>query len=223
MTEEKKEPRNEVTASDTESSPVQPLEAGTDDRAVDSPDSVSQPATKRGKKSAGSRKLGKKEILTLLASKNEKILGLTEQNTAYENEVKELKDRWLRAAAEFENYRKRTRKEWDLLQQQAKAGVILEILDVVDDFERAFSVVGDRDDEFVQGIRLIFSNLMTTLERLGVTRIEAIGSAFDPNYHMAVAHLEKEGAEPNHVIEIVQHGYLLGDSVIRPAKVVIAK
>ncbi|MEJ2722760.1 MAG: nucleotide exchange factor GrpE, partial [bacterium] len=182
------------------------------------------PAGKRtAQKTGESRKLSKKEILARLADKNEKILELTEQNEAYEQEIKDIRDKWLRTAADFENYRKRLRKEWELLQQQTKAEVILEILDVVDDFERAFSVVGDRDDEFVQGIRLIFSNLMTTLEKLGVTRMEALGSAFDPNYHLAVAHLEKEGAEPNHVTDVVQHGYLLGDTVIRPAKVVIAK
>jgi molecular chaperone GrpE len=178
---------------------------------------------RRPQKDGKSRKLTKKEILTLLTQKNEKIFELSERVTASEAEIKGLKDRWLRSAAEFENYRKRTRKEWELLQQQAKTEVILEIVSVLDDFERAFSVVGDRDDEFIQGIRLIFNNLTAALENLDVTRIEALGSAFDPNYHMAVAQLEKEGAESNHVIDVVQHGYLLGETVIRPAKVVISK
>lgn len=197
-------------------------------RAVDATDDGNAPTQetspkRRPPKDATSRKLTKKEILALLTEKNEKIFELGEQNKAFEAEIKGLKDRWLRSAAEFENYRKRTRKEWELLQQQAKTEVILEILNVLDDFERAFSVVDDRDDEFVQGIRLIFNNLTAVLEKLDVTRIEALGSTFDPNYHMAVAQLEKEGAESNHVIDVVQHGYLLGDTVIRPAKVVIAK
>jgi molecular chaperone GrpE len=224
VTEEKKQPRAAAALHDSKSFSVEPAEGEVEDAQDGGPDRTSDPAPKRGGKKPGeSRKLSKKEILSLLTRKNEKILELAEQTKAYETEIKSLKDRWLRSAADFENYRKRNRKEWELLQQQAKAEVILEILNVVDDFERAFSVVGDRDDEFVQGIRLIFNNLIGTLEKLNVTRIEALGSAFDPNYHMAVAHLEKEGKVPNDVIEIVQHGYLLGDTVIRPAKVVIAK
>ena len=164
-----------------------------------------------------------KAVLNRLLEKNEIILKLNKGNAEKDKQLKDLNEKWLRSVAEFENYRKRTRKEWELLQQQAKIEVILEILNVLDDFERAFSVVGDRDDEFIQGIRLIFNNLTAVLEKLNVARIEALDSTFDPNYHMAVAQLEKEGAESNHVIDVVQHGYLLGETVVRPAKVVIAK
>lgn len=168
-------------------------------------------------------KLTKKEILSRLLEKNEVILELSKANKKLEAEQQEASEKRLRTLAEFENYRKRTRKEWELLKQQTKAEVLLEILDVVDDFERAFSVAGERDDEFIQGIRLIYNNMVSTLERLGVVRIESLGATFDPNYHMAVAQIDSKDSEPNHVVEVVQQGYLLDDIVIRPAKVIIAK
>jgi molecular chaperone GrpE len=186
--------------------------------------------TGKGKSSRGKaegrggsrRKLTKKEILAILTEKNQSIQDLTERVETVEAEAKDLKDKWLRSVAEFENYRKRTLKEWELLQQRTKAEVIQDILNVLDDFERAFSAAGDREDDFTSGIRLIYNNLQASLEKLGVTRIEALDSPFDPAYHMAVAQLERQDADPNHVIEVVQEGYLLGDVVIRPAKVVIA-
>jgi molecular chaperone GrpE len=169
------------------------------------------------------RKHSKKTRKEAHEEREKRIADLTAQNEALRDEARELKDKWLRNAAEFENYRKRTRREWELLQQRTKAEVILELLAVVDDFERAFSVVGERDDDFIQGIRLIYNNLQSSLEKLGVRKIEALHAPFDPAYHMAVAQIERDGADSNHVIEIVQQGYCLGDLVIRPAKVVIAK
>ncbi len=169
------------------------------------------------------RKPAKRGLRELLDHKHEKIVQLTEENESLKSEVKDLKDRWLRSVAEFDNYRKRTRKEWELLQQRTKAEVILDILTSMDDFERAFSVVGDRDDDFIRGIRLIYSNLSSSLERHGVRKIEAMNAAFDPIYHMAIAQIDREGAESNQVVEVVQEGYCLGDIVVRPAKVIVAK
>jgi molecular chaperone GrpE len=137
--------------------------------------------------------------------------------------TEELKDKWMRCAADYDNFRKRVRKEWELLQLRTKAESVLGVLPVVDDFERAFSVVGDTDDDFIRGIRLIYNKLAAALEEVGVRRIDALGTAFDPARHMAVAHIEREGAEPNQVVEVLEAGYSLGDIVIRPAKVVIAK
>jgi molecular chaperone GrpE len=123
----------------------------------------------------------------------------------------------------FENYRKRTRKEWDLLKQQTRTEVVLEILNVIDNFERAFDAAGDRDDEFLQGIRLIYNNMLATLERMGVRKIEALNAPFDPTYHMAIAQKDTEDAKKNDVVEVAQNGYLLDDIVIRPSRVVVAK
>lgn len=171
----------------------------------------------------GAKNLSKKELLARLASKNDMIMDLTRDKEELDDKCKSLHDKWLRSHAEFENYRKRTQKEWELLKQQTKAEVILEFLSIVDDFERAFSAVGETETEFIQGIRLIYNNMQAILEKFGVSRIEAIDSPFDPNYHMAVAQIEKKDASPGQVVEILQQGYLLGNQVIRPAKVVIAK
>jgi molecular chaperone GrpE len=110
-----------------------------------------------------------------------------------------------------------------LLKQQAKGEVILDILHVVDDFERAFSVAEDTDDEFVQGIKLIYNNLTHVLERAGIKEIEALHEPFDPNYHMAIGQVDNPDGKSGTVVEVVQKGYLLDDNVIRPANVIVAK
>lgn len=165
-----------------------------------------------------------KEVLNRLLEKNEIILTLNRDNAEKDKQLKELNDKWLRSVAEFENYRKRTRKEWELLKQQSKAEVILEILTVVDDFERAFSVAEDASrDEFVEGIKLIYNNLSSVLEKFGVNEIDAHESSFDPNFHMAVGQIETGDVPSGHIAEVVQKGYRLDDTVIRPARVIVAK
>lgn len=218
MTSDKKHRDGE--AAETEIHEIGPHD-GDDAAAADHESSPRSEGVKSPEKDT-KKKLTKKEILEVLAAKSQKIEELTAKSTVSEAEAKEFKDKWLRSAAEFENYRKRTRKEWDLLQRQSKVEVITEVLNVVDDFERAFTVVGERDDDVVQGIRLIYNNLKASLDRMGVQKMDAKDTLFDPAYHMAVAQIDKEDAQSNHVVEIVQEGYLLGDTVIRPAKVVIA-
>jgi len=164
------------------------------------------------------------EILKRLLEKNEIILKLTRENADKNKQLNELKDKWLRSVAEFENYRKRTRKEWELLKQQSRTEVILEILNIVDDFERAFSVVVGADQAgFVDGVRLIYNSLVDVLGKLGVKEIDALRAPFDPGFHMAVGQLETSDVDSGHVAEIIQKGYLLDDLVIRPARVIVAK
>lgn len=168
-------------------------------------------------------KLTKKQILSRLVEKNDLIHELVQKGDALESEAKDLKDKWLRSHAEFENYRRRTQKEWELLKQQTKAEIILEILDVVDNFERAFSASGEDNGDLVKGIRLIYNNLLSTLEKFGVREMEAEEASFDPAFHMAVAQVETDKVKSNHVAEVIQKGYFLEDTVLRPAKVIIAK
>lgn len=173
---------------------------------------------------ASGRKLSRKALLDHLFAKTEEITRLSKQNKELEAKAKELNDRWLRSAAEFENFRKRTAKEWELLRQQSKAEVILEILNVVDDFERAFTVAeGESSDGFVEGFRLIYNNLTQTLERIGVKEFDALHTPFDPQYHMAVSQVERDDLESGLVAEVLLKGYQLDGVVIRPANVVVAK
>lgn len=164
-----------------------------------------------------------KEVLNRLLEKNEIILKLNKDNAEKDKQLKELNEKWLRSVAEFENYRKRTRKEWELLKQQSRTEVILEILGTIDDFERAFSVVEDEDDEFVQGIKLIYNNLLSVLEKFGVQPIESHHRSFDPSLHMAVGQVETDEVESGHIAEVIQKGYRLDETVIRPARVIVAK
>jgi molecular chaperone GrpE len=164
-----------------------------------------------------------KDVLNRLLEKNEIILKLNKDNAEKDRQLKDLNEKWLRSVAEFENYRKRSRKEWELLKQQSKTEVILEILNTIDDFERAFSVAEDKDEKFVQGIRLIYNNLLSVLERFGVEVIESLNRSFDPSFHMAVGQLETEDVESGVVAEVIQKGYRLDDTVIRPARVIVAK
>jgi molecular chaperone GrpE len=183
-------------------------------------------------------KFSRRDVLDRFQEKNSAIARLTKEKqalekqlaalpaekAALESQVKDFKDRWLRAAAEFENYRKRSAKEWELLKQQSKAEIILEVLGSLDDFERAFAAVEATDEsEFVRGIRLIYNNLLQVLRKLGVEEIDALGAPFDPNRHMAIGQIETGEVASGHVAEVAQKGYALNGSVIRPARVIVAK
>ncbi len=182
---------------------------------------------KKGKQSSkradALRRPTQQEVFQRLMEKNEVILQLSKKNLELEARRKSAEDKRIQLLSEFDNYRKRTRTEWDLLKHQARVEVLAEVLNVVDDFERAFVALGDQEDEFVQGIRLIYNNLMATLARFGVTKMIALGERFDPNYHMAVSHTDSEAVESNRVVEVIQDGFLIDGAVLRPASVVIAK
>lgn len=225
------ENENTLSADDAregrESPAFAPDEANPADAQADGgfePEDDHSKRSKKKKRSAKSRTPNAGDVLGRLLEKEKTIVDLTKEVAEKDKQLKDLNDKWLRSVADFENYRKRSRKEWELLKQQTKAEVILEILNVVDDFERAFAVEGDPDaSEFVQGIRLIYNKLLMALDRFGVTEIEASHAPFDPNFHMAVSQIETEDVESGLVAEVVQKGYRLDDSVIRPSKVIVAK
>jgi molecular chaperone GrpE len=146
------------------------------------------------------------------------------EKSALEAQAKEFKDKWLRSAAEFENYRKRTAKEWELLKQQSRTEVILEVLNSLDDFERAFAVVEPgNENEFVRGVRLIYNNLLQVLQKMGVAEVDALHQPFDPTRHMAIGQIETDATASGHVAQVVTKGYIFNGSVIRPAHVIVAK
>ncbi len=127
---------------------------------------------------------------------------------------------WQRAQADFINYKRRTEQEKEEISQFAKATLILNLLPALDDLERAFASIPPRltKASWVDGIRLIWRKLQTTLEAQGLSEIEAVGEPFDPHLHEAVRQDKgKEGV----VIEEVQKGYKFRDKIIRPTKVVV--
>ena len=123
--------------------------------------------------------------------------------------------------AEFDNFRKRTDKEKSQMFEIGAKSVIEKILPVVDNFERALDAASDEEKEtpFVQGIDKIYKHMMTTLEEIGVTPIDAVGKEFDPNLHNAVMHDEDEEMDENIVAEQFQKGYMYKENVVRHSMV----
>ncbi|MCB0202864.1 MAG: nucleotide exchange factor GrpE [Anaerolineae bacterium] len=137
----------------------------------------------------------------------------------------EWEDRYLRAAAEFSNARRRAELRADSEVRASRERLLNSIIPIVDDFERAFQLVpeNETDSTWVEGFTLILRKLQGALLREGVTVIEAEGKPFDPSLHQAVMVEEVDGAEPDTVVEVLQRGYLLDDRVLRPAMVKVAQ
>jgi molecular chaperone GrpE len=133
-------------------------------------------------------------------------------------------DKLQRLQADFENYKKRVGRERAEYIKQANEDLIVELLQVLDDLERAVALVGENStgEQLTEGIRLIESKFKDILGKTGLQEIEALGKEFDPNYHEAVMTTPAEGDEDNRIIEELQKGYLLSEKVIRPTKVVVA-
>ncbi len=230
-------PNDRVYDIDSDSAdPVGASESG--DVVDESEDPAEGDAGEEKKRGRNPLKFSTRDVLDRFQEKNSAITKLSKEKqalekqvaafdsekTALEAQVREQKDRWMRTAAEFENYRKRSAKEWELLKQQSKTEVILEVLNSLDDFERAFATLEAADEsEFVRGIRLIYNNLLSSLQKLGVTEIDAAGAPFDPNCHMAIGQIETGEVASGSVAQVAQKGYSLNGFVIRPARVVVAK
>jgi molecular chaperone GrpE len=139
---------------------------------------------------------------------------------------KELHDKWLRAAADLENHRKRTRREIDDAKVEARAKVLKEMLPVVDNLERAIEhaapAEGGAPQPIVEGIQLVLRQFTTAFERLEVSPIEALNQPFDPNLHEAIS--QQESDQPaGTIVQVLQRGYRIGERLLRPALVVVAK
>ena len=134
-----------------------------------------------------------------------------------------LHDRLLRQAAEFDNYRKRVDRERKDLGQMAAIDFVQELLPVIDDFERALQTDAPGAESYRQGLEIIHRTLMDMLRKRGVTPIDAVGTTFDPQVHQAVAYEEAADRRDGEVMEQFTRGYRLGDKLIRPAMVKVAK
>jgi molecular chaperone GrpE len=137
----------------------------------------------------------------------------------------EYYDRLLRKTAEFDNYRRRTDRERIQLSEAAAADLLGELLPLVDDMERALKADAGSEgaDAIRKGVELILKQLLETLRKRGVKPLEALGADFDPHFHQAVAYDPAEGRRDGEVIEEFRRGYMLGDRLLRPAMVKVAK
>ncbi|MCI8869928.1 MAG: nucleotide exchange factor GrpE [Lawsonibacter sp.] len=136
-------------------------------------------------------------------------------------EKKQLEDKFLRLAAEYENYRRRTAREKESIWADAKGEAAAAFLPVYDNLERALKQE-TADEAYKKGVEMTMAQLKTVLEKLGITEIEALGQPFDPKVHNAVMHVEDEGLGENVVAEVFQAGFQLGDKVIRCSMVKVA-
>ena len=134
-----------------------------------------------------------------------------------------LHDRLLRQAAEFDNYRKRVDRERRDLSEFAAADVLQDVLPIVDDFERALSVDAPGSEPYRQGLEIIHRGLLELLRKRGVTPIESVGTPFDPHVHQAVSYEAAPDTREGDVIAEFRRGYRLGDRLLRPAMVKVAK
>lgn len=145
-----------------------------------------------------------------------------EKMEALAGQMATLNDQHLRLAAEYDNYRKRTTREKENIYQDAKIDTISKFLEVYDNLERAATQEGDEDNAHKKGMVMIFNQLVSILEKMGVTIEDPKGQAFDPEKHNAVMHIEDENLGESVVATVFQKGFLLGDKVIRFATVQVA-
>lgn len=158
---------------------------------------------------------GEAETFTVTKEQMEKMEGLA-KDLAAQN------DKYLRLAAEYDNYRKRTAKEKESIYQDAKIDTVSKFLEVYDNLERAVNQPGDADNVHKKGMEMIFHQLEAVLEKMGVTVLDPQGEVFDPERHSAVMHVENEELGENVVSQVFQKGFLLGEKVIRFASVQVA-
>lgn len=195
--------------------PSQENVAGTAEQTVQEPvqtaDTESQPE-ESGKTSFRDKKKQNAEIHKLQAQVEEAT-----------KTAEELRDRYTRMCAEFENYKRRTGKELDARYTDAKGDVWKSVLPVVDNFERALSQ--ETDDSvaaYRQGVEMIYRQLTEVMKAAGVTEIEAQGAEFDPELHNAVMHVEDDSVGANTVVEVFAKGYRMGDKILRYSMVKVA-
>lgn len=134
-------------------------------------------------------------------------------------------DRWVRLAAEFDNYKKRTSREFGALIKNANEKLILQILPTLDSFERALQAARavQEFDAFRQGVEMIYQQLMETFRREGLQGIEAVGQPFNPTRHEAVLAVDRPDQPPDTIVEEMERGYTFNEKVIRPTKVVVSR
>ena len=146
---------------------------------------------------------------------------LLEELETLKKNLSEQEDKFLRLAAEYDNYRKRTAKEKEALWADVKADTAAAFLPVYDNLERALKQE-TADEAYKKGVEMTMNQLKEVFSKLGITEIDALGKPFDPNLHNAIMHVEDESFGENTVAEVFQAGFMLGEKVIRFAMVKVA-
>jgi molecular chaperone GrpE len=148
---------------------------------------------------------------------------LAERLAAVEKDKQDTYERLLRTAADFDNFRKRARKDQDEARLKAREEVLKEILPGIDNLERALAAGGAAQDAVVSGVRMVLRQFQTALERVDVKSFEAVGQAFDPTRHEAISQVETAEQPPGTIVSELQRGYTIGPRLLRPALVTVAR
>lgn len=173
-------------------------------------------AEKKAPKAKTEKKKGKDK-------KAEELETLSADLKAMEAELDRHKEMLLRTAAEFDNFKRRTEKERLAAGEYVKAQTLKAFLSVLDNIDRAQAAGdGQSPEEYAKGVTMIFKQFSEAMQKAGLIEIEAEGQSFDPTLHEAVMHVEDEEAGENIVVQVLQKGYKVGDTVIRPAMVKVA-
>lgn len=190
------------------------------DSVQDTPDAVDGAASTAG--NAGSSQGAAADPT---AGAQRELASLREENERLRRELEQAKDQSLRSMADFQNFRRRKEEEGRLDRQFANRELILALLPVLDNFERALSAAEKTEsyDALVSGVKLTLRQLQDFLAKNGVSAIEAVGQEFDPNLHEAVMRVEDGDHPENSVVEELQRGYTMHDRVLRPSMVKVAR
>jgi molecular chaperone GrpE len=138
------------------------------------------------------------------------------------DEVEDESDRYLRLAAEFDNYKKRTAREFGQIIRTANLRLLREVVDIVDNFERALKDDAGNNEGYRKGVELIYNQLFNLLKKENVKPIESVGKPFDPNHHEAMMQAQSDEYDEGVVCQEIQKGYIIDDVVLRHARVVVS-
>lgn len=141
---------------------------------------------------------------------------------ALEQELAATKDRWLRAVADHENYKKRSKREMDEAVQRGVQRLLNDFLPVADNLERALEAVADRDQQISEGIRMVKQVFMGALDKHGIVPVPGVGTRFNPAHHDAMQQVPSEEYAPGHVVMVFEGGYSRHGRLLRPAKVIVS-
>ena len=177
------------------------------------------------KEEAGEAAAGEEAKEDKEAEGRDKKKAIKKKKDKKDEQIEALTDQVKRQMAEFDNFRKRTEKEKSSMYEMGARSVVEKILPVIDNFERGLDTVPEDEKEspFTEGMRMIYKQLMTELENIGVKPIEALGTEFNPDFHNAVMQVESEEYESGMVAQELQKGYMYRDSVVRHSMVAVVQ
>ena len=200
-----------------------PVTDGSEEEAADTAQTADEEASEEVTEAEEAEQPGKEE-----AQKDSENKAKTsffgkkkKEKDKFEQQIEELTDRLKRNMAEFDNYRKRTEKEKSSMYIIGAKDIVEKMLPIVDNFERGLAQAPE-DDPFAEGMKMIYKQMMTAFDEMGVKPIEAVGKEFDPNLHNAVMHVEDESVSENTGVEEFQKGYTYKDFVVRHSMVKVA-